>query len=173
MEVAYQVNSESRGYGFVLGDSDPTQPLWMDPILQSTYLGGSNFERSFRVAIHPGSGEVYVAGFTASTTFPNTAGGAQATYGRGSFDAFAARLTAGLALGTLADMGAALGDLPRASGPGQTVSGLSFSCTNNSPDPAADATCSITASSGTVSSVVCIPPYRCPPWPWVPPSTAR
>jgi hypothetical protein len=47
------------------------------------------------VAIHPTSGDVYVAGSTASTDFPGTTGGAQASPG-GASDAFIARLNAGL-----------------------------------------------------------------------------
>jgi hypothetical protein len=42
------------------------------------------------MAIHPTSGDVYVAGYTFSTNFPGTAGGAQATNAGGG-DAFVAR----------------------------------------------------------------------------------
>jgi hypothetical protein len=62
--------------------------------LQSTYLGGSGDDGANALAI-AGSGEVYVAGYTGSTNFPNTAGGAQASNGGGS-DAFVARLNAAL-----------------------------------------------------------------------------
>jgi uncharacterized repeat protein (TIGR02543 family) len=70
-------------------------------ILQSTYLGGSRYDRVTALAIHPTTGEVYVAGFTFSTDFPNTSGGAQQTHGDGGSgtDAFVARLTADLAAG--------------------------------------------------------------------------
>ncbi len=61
-------------------------------ILQSTYLGGSNWEEANALAIHPTTGEVYVAGRTESRDFPRTTGGAQATHGGGSYDAFVARL---------------------------------------------------------------------------------
>jgi hypothetical protein len=63
---------------------------------QSTYLGGNGIDGADAVAIHPTTGEVYVAGYTLSTNFPHTAGGAQASKGRFE-DAFVARLTAGLA----------------------------------------------------------------------------
>jgi uncharacterized repeat protein (TIGR02543 family) len=81
---------------------------------QSTYLGGSNDEGSkdpydpnyqnknkdddksiyndtCGLAISP-TGDVYVAGYTNSTNFPNTSGGAQSTYGGGDYDAFVAKL---------------------------------------------------------------------------------
>jgi hypothetical protein len=63
---------------------------------QATYLGGSGFDAGRAIAIHPTSGEVFVAGETASTNFPGTTGGAQPASGGGE-DAFVARLTADLA----------------------------------------------------------------------------
>jgi hypothetical protein len=68
-------------------------------ILQSTYLGGSKENRAIALAIHPKTGEVYVAGRTTSTDFPRTSGGAQGRYGGGPQDAFVASLTADLAAG--------------------------------------------------------------------------
>jgi hypothetical protein len=75
-------------------------------ILQSTYLGGSDSDLAYSLAIHPQTGEVYVAGYTLSSNFPKTAGGAQtkcnecfASRAGGSGDAFVARLTADLAGG--------------------------------------------------------------------------
>jgi hypothetical protein len=65
-------------------------------ILQSTYLGESGDDDAYALAIHPTTGEVYVAGWTLSTDFPRTSGGAQAS-NRGGTDAFVARLTANLA----------------------------------------------------------------------------
>jgi hypothetical protein len=65
---------------------------------QSTYLGGSQYDDARALAI-AGSGDVYVAGLTASSNFPNTAGGAQASCSScssGDADAFVARLTADL-----------------------------------------------------------------------------
>jgi uncharacterized repeat protein (TIGR02543 family) len=61
-------------------------------ILQATYLGGSGGDIASALTIHPITGEVYIAGLTTSTNFPNTAGGAQTTYGGGG-DAFVARLS--------------------------------------------------------------------------------
>jgi hypothetical protein len=66
---------------------------------QSTYLGGSGSERANALAIHPTSGEVYAAGFTSSTDFPGTAGGAQGVSGGGAGDAFVARFSPDLAAG--------------------------------------------------------------------------
>jgi hypothetical protein len=62
---------------------------------QSTYLGGREFDFAEALAIHPTTGEVYIAGYTVSTNFPATAGGAQAALS-GPQDAFVARLTSDL-----------------------------------------------------------------------------
>src|SRR4029077_7112503 len=65
-------------------------------LTQSTFLGGSgSFDEVHALAIHPATGDVYVAGFTDSTTFPGTAGGAQTSNGGGT-DAFVARLNSAL-----------------------------------------------------------------------------
>jgi hypothetical protein len=66
-------------------------------ILQATYLGGSSLDYAYALAIHPTTGDVYVAGGTRSNNFPKTTGGAQAS--RGGFldvDAFVARLNSSL-----------------------------------------------------------------------------
>jgi cell division protein FtsI/penicillin-binding protein 2 len=68
-------------------------------LLQSTYLGGSDLDKANALAIHPTTGEVYLAGYTSSNNFPKTTGSAQANYGGGDYDAFVARLSADLAAG--------------------------------------------------------------------------
>jgi PKD repeat protein len=50
----------------------------------------------YALAIHPSTGDVYVGGYTSSTDFPNTTGGAQAGLRRAAWDAFVARLSADL-----------------------------------------------------------------------------
>jgi hypothetical protein len=63
---------------------------------QSTYLGGSRWDKAYALAIHPTTGDVYVAGRTDSKNFPKTTGGAQASYGGGLGDAFVTRLNSSL-----------------------------------------------------------------------------
>ena len=62
---------------------------------QATYLGGSGFDQAFGLTVSA-SGDVFVAGSTASTNFPATAGGAQSVRG-GAGDAFVAKLSNDLA----------------------------------------------------------------------------
>ena len=97
VQVAYVL--KGREYGFRVGGHDPALPVVIDPLVQSTYLGGSGVDEPFALAIHPTSGDVYLTGTTTSTNFPGTAGGAQPANAGGcgaSTDAFVARLTADL-----------------------------------------------------------------------------
>ncbi|MBN1815760.1 MAG: S8 family serine peptidase, partial [Sedimentisphaerales bacterium] len=72
-------------------------------LLQATYLGGSynegysNYVSRAPLVIHPVSGDIYVAGYTASFDFPGTEGGAQAFHdSMSASDGFLVRLTADL-----------------------------------------------------------------------------
>ena len=65
-------------------------------LVQATYLGGSAFDIATALALDA-SGNVLVAGFTGSTNFPGTAGGAQSAISGNNQDAFVARLSSNLA----------------------------------------------------------------------------
>lgn len=86
--VAYRL--QGHGYGFALGAYDPARPLEIDPFVQSTFLGATGIDNVFSLAVHPITGDVYVAGFTDSPVFPGTTGGAQAN-SAGAIDAVVAR----------------------------------------------------------------------------------
>ena len=68
--VAYALDADHARYGFRLGDYDATRALTIDPLLQSTYLGGSDADYATAVTVHPVSGEVIVAGYTLSSNYP-------------------------------------------------------------------------------------------------------
>ena len=105
--VAYRPNG--REYRFAVGAYDHTLPLVIDPLLQSTYLGGSDFDVAHALAIAPKTGDVYVAGQTSSADFPGTAGGAQPA--SGTTNAFVARLNGALTSLTQATyLGGSVGD---------------------------------------------------------------
>lgn len=93
VDVAYSVTGDE--YGFRLGRRDPNRTVFIDPVLQSTYLGGTGPETAYGLAVHPTTGDVYVVGRTSSNNFPGTAGGAQPA-AAGFGDAFVARLDATL-----------------------------------------------------------------------------
>lgn len=80
--VAYRVEEGSR-YGFELGPFDASRAVYIDPLIQSTYAGGSGLDAFFAVAFDPLSGDVFAAGRTFSNDFPQTVGGAQGAYAGG------------------------------------------------------------------------------------------
>jgi muconolactone delta-isomerase len=94
VEVSYKLIGKNR-YSFEVAKADPSLPLVIDPILQATYLGGDHSEEATALAIHPKTGEVYVAGKTMSTNFPRATGGAQGI-NTGNSEVFVARLNSSL-----------------------------------------------------------------------------
>ena len=88
VQVAYVVNGNK--YGFQLGEHDSSLPVIIDPFLQSTYIGGSGFDIVYPMAIHPVTGDVYVAGETYSSNFTGVTGGLQTSLS-GTSDFFVAR----------------------------------------------------------------------------------
>lgn len=93
--VKYVLNARGDGYGFDVGAYDRTRPLVIDPLLQSTYLGGGDYDVPLALAVEEGTGDVLVAGYTYSGDFPGTDGGAQSAWSDGR-DAFIARLSGNL-----------------------------------------------------------------------------
>lgn len=91
-------------YGFTVASYDTTKDLVIDPLLASTYLGGTDTEgtatsQSFAMSVAIGpNGKIYIAGITYSTNFPtpfNT--GYQSNSNRpAGRNAFVARFDAGL-----------------------------------------------------------------------------
>ncbi len=61
-------------------------------LTQSTYLGGKNGSQIYAMALRASSSEVYVAGYTSSTDFPGTSGGAITTAAAG-YNGFVARMS--------------------------------------------------------------------------------
>ena len=89
-----QTQGSAHHYGFVLAAHDPRHPLTIDPLIQSTYLGGGGDDVIFALAL-ASNGEVLVAGRTSSSDLPGTVGGAQVAHG-GGHDGFVARLSGNL-----------------------------------------------------------------------------
>lgn len=95
VQVAYALDATNSRYGFTLGKYDRSQALVIDPLLQSTYLGGTANDSAAALAIHPTTGDVYVAGGTTSMDFPDVTSGAQSTPSSNG-DGFIARFNAAL-----------------------------------------------------------------------------
>jgi len=98
VEAAYEVKGTDAGkmqYAFNVGEYDRSKELVIDPVLQSTYLGGSLVDLGLNIAAHPTTGDVYVTGYTTSSDFPNFIGGADSTFA-GATEAFVSRLASDL-----------------------------------------------------------------------------
>ncbi len=63
-------------------------------LVYSTYLGGSGDDVGYAIA-RDGSDNIYVAGYTASSNFQQTTGGAYDTTQNGSYDAFVVKFSSG------------------------------------------------------------------------------
>ncbi|GIV29929.1 MAG: hypothetical protein KatS3mg028_0995 [Bacteroidia bacterium] len=81
-------------YSIHVADYDPTQTLIIDPLIYSTYIGGSSNEWGYAIAVD-GSGNVYVTGYTESTNYDITPGAFQTTFSGGiGNDVFVTKLNA-------------------------------------------------------------------------------
>ncbi len=87
---AFKVTPAGR-VQLTLGDYDPSKELVIDPaVTYATYLGGAGQDEGLGIAVDS-SGNMYVAGATASADFPNTNGGLEY---QGGLDSFVTKFTA-------------------------------------------------------------------------------
>ena len=93
VQIAYAAQDD--GYSFNIGDYDRSRPLIIDPLLRSTFLGGSANDSPFGIIVPVSGGDVYVSGYTYSADFPTTTGAYQEA-SAGDQDLFVARLNADL-----------------------------------------------------------------------------
>jgi hypothetical protein len=88
----YAIKDRNR-VGFELAKYDPSRPLYIDPLIYSTFLGGSGDDEGNGIAVDS-AGNAYISGITCSTDFP-TKNPLQANYGGGNpycGDAFVSKL---------------------------------------------------------------------------------
>ncbi|MGB8013002.1 MAG: SBBP repeat-containing protein [Terriglobales bacterium] len=75
--ASYTITNKNR-IGFEVAEYDANQPLYIDPLLYSTYLGGNGNDFGYAIALDS-AGNAYVTGQTFSTNFPTTAGAFETT----------------------------------------------------------------------------------------------
>jgi gliding motility-associated-like protein len=61
-------------------------------LVYATYIGGSDIDQPNSIDIDKTTNEIFVAGTTASSNFPVTAGAYQTTYGGGTYDVFVLKI---------------------------------------------------------------------------------
>jgi hypothetical protein len=89
-QVQAKFTQQNGAWQFQLSNYDKTQPLIIDPLIYSTYIGGSNSEEAYGIALD-GSGNAYITGHTNSTNYDITSGAFQTSNG-GSYDVFVTKL---------------------------------------------------------------------------------
>jgi len=70
VNIKYVLLSTSK-YSFIIDSYNKSFKLYIDPVVNSTYLGGTNSDKGNSVAIDK-NGDIYVAGSTNSDDFPST-----------------------------------------------------------------------------------------------------
>ena len=73
--ASYAITDTHR-VGFEVADYDLSRPLYIDPLIYSTYLGGSAADFGYGIAVDS-AGNAYITGQTFSTNFPTTHGAFQ------------------------------------------------------------------------------------------------
>jgi Bacterial Ig-like domain (group 3)/Beta-propeller repeat len=81
--------SDANRLGFEVSDYDASRPLYIDPLIYSTYLGGSGYDAGYGIAVDS-AGNAYVTGGTSSTDFP-TMNPLQPANG-GAYDVFVSKI---------------------------------------------------------------------------------
>jgi hypothetical protein len=90
----YSITHTNR-VAFELAKYDSSRPLYIDPLIYSTYLGGSSLDSGSSIAVDS-SGSAYVTGTTYSPNFPTTSGATETTCqgcSMGESDAFVTKFS--------------------------------------------------------------------------------
>ncbi|MHB1042661.1 MAG: DUF7948 domain-containing protein [Eubacteriales bacterium] len=93
VQVTYHLNNDN--YGFTVENYDKSRQLIIDPLLASTYIGGSSNWDDVRSLALDSTGNVYVAGVTQSADYPTTVGAYDLSI-NGYIDVFVSKLDANL-----------------------------------------------------------------------------
>jgi hypothetical protein len=90
--VAHYAITSTNRLGFELAKYDASRPLYIDPLIYSTFLGGSNYLDSGRSIAVDSEGNAYVTGSTTSAEFPTTTNAFQTNFESQNEDAFVTKI---------------------------------------------------------------------------------
>ena len=90
VRTRYQI-ARDRTVIFQVEEFNKDAELIIDPLIYSTFLGGSNADNAGGIAVD-GIGNVYITGSTSSTDFPTTSGAFDTSFNGGSEDVFITKL---------------------------------------------------------------------------------
>jgi hypothetical protein len=76
--AAHYAITDTNSIAFEVAKYDASRPLYIDPLIYSTYLGGSGQDAGYGIAVD-NLGNAYVTGYTSSNNFPVTSGAFQTT----------------------------------------------------------------------------------------------
>lgn len=83
-------------YGFTVASYDKSKELIIDPLLASTYLGGSSDDLCRTITMNS-NGDIFAAGWTMSSNFPTSEGAYDDSSHKDDYDAFIIKLDKDLA----------------------------------------------------------------------------
>jgi hypothetical protein len=89
ISVEYILFEDSQ-YGFSLGEYNPEYQLFIDPLLASTFVGGTNNDWAQSIAFD-NNGKLFVTGYTWSSDYPVTTGAYDESITAGNWDTFISR----------------------------------------------------------------------------------
>jgi len=82
---------DQMSYGFeIFGDYDKNKDIIIDPLIYSTFIGGSNSDWGYDITVD-NNGNAYITGMTGSSNFPTTLGAYDVTF-NGFVDIFVLKL---------------------------------------------------------------------------------